>query len=37
MFRKEVKAFLDHVKTGGGYTSETHDFGSDAVEVSRRK
>ena len=37
MFRKEVKPFLDHVKSGGGYTSETHDFGSDAVEVSRRK
>ncbi len=37
MFRKEVTPYLDHVKKGGGYTSETHDFGSDAVEVSRRK
>jgi predicted O-methyltransferase YrrM len=37
MFRDEVAPFLDHVKKGGGYTSETHDFGSDAVEVSRRK
>ncbi len=37
MFRNEVTPFLDHVKKGGGYTSETHDFGSDAVEVSRRK
>jgi predicted O-methyltransferase YrrM len=37
MFRKEVTPYLDHVKKGGGYTSETHDFGTDAVEVSRRK
>ena len=37
VFRREVAPFLDHVKEGGGYTSETHDFGSDAVEVSRRK
>lgn len=37
MFRKEVTPYLDHVKKGGGYTSETRDFGSDAVEVSRRK
>jgi predicted O-methyltransferase YrrM len=37
MFRREVTPYLDHVKTGGGYTSETHDFGTDAVEVSRRK
>ena len=36
MFRKEVTPYLDHVKKGGGYTSETHDFGTDAVEVSRR-
>jgi predicted O-methyltransferase YrrM len=36
MFKKEVAAYLDHVKKGGGYTSETHDFGTDAVEVSRR-
>jgi predicted O-methyltransferase YrrM len=36
MFRKEVAPYLDHVKNGGGYASETRDFGSDAVEVSRR-
>jgi len=37
IFRKEVAPYLDHVRKGGGYTSETHDFGSDAVEVSRRR
>jgi predicted O-methyltransferase YrrM len=37
MFREKVAPFLQHVKKGGGYTSETHDFGTDAVEVSRRK
>jgi predicted O-methyltransferase YrrM len=37
MFKKEVAPYLDHVKKGGGYTSETHDFGTDAVEVSRRR
>jgi hypothetical protein len=36
MFRKEVTPYLDRVKKGGGYTSEIHDFGTDAVEVSRR-
>lgn len=37
MFRKEVAPYLDHVRKGGGYASETRDFGADAVEVSRRK
>jgi predicted O-methyltransferase YrrM len=37
VFRKEVAAYTDYVRTGGGYASETHDFGSDAVEVSRRR
>jgi predicted O-methyltransferase YrrM len=37
VFRKEVTPYLDHVRKGGGYASETHDFGTDAVEVSRRR
>ena len=37
MFRKEVAPYLNHVKKGGGYTSKTNDFGSDAVEVSHRR
>lgn len=37
IFRKEVGPYLDHVRKDGGYTSETHDFGSDAVEVSQRR
>lgn len=36
MFREEVAPYLDYVRNGGGYRSETHDFGSDAVEVSVR-
>ena len=36
-FREEVAAFLDHVRKGGSYTSELHDFGTDAVEVSQRR
>jgi predicted O-methyltransferase YrrM len=37
MFRKQVAPYTDYVRKGGGYTSETHDFGSDAVEVSQRR
>jgi len=36
IFRKEVAPYTDYVRKGGGYASETHDFGSDAVEVSVR-
>src|SRR5262249_3587732 len=36
-FRKEVAPFLDYVKKGGRYDSKTHDFGTDAVEVSLRR
>jgi predicted O-methyltransferase YrrM len=36
-FKREVGPFLERVRKGGGYTSETHDFGSDAVEVSHRR
>jgi predicted O-methyltransferase YrrM len=34
--KEAVRAYVDHVRNGGGYTSELHDFGTDAVEVSRR-
>jgi predicted O-methyltransferase YrrM len=34
MFRREVKAYLDHVRTGDRYESREHDFGFDRMEVS---
>jgi len=34
MFRRDVKAYLDHVRAGGRYQSREHDFGFDCMEVS---
>jgi predicted O-methyltransferase YrrM len=34
VFRREVKAYLDHVREGGRYESRQHDFGPDSMEVS---
>ena len=34
MFRRDVKAYLDHVRAGGRYQSHEHDFGFDCMEVS---
>ena len=36
MFKDKMKDFLDYVRKSGKYKSELHDFGFDAVEVSRR-
>jgi len=34
MFRRDVKAYLDHVRAGGRYQSREYDFGFDCMEVS---
>ena len=36
-FAKEVDDYLQYVRRSGKFTSTTHDFGSDAVEVSTLK
>jgi predicted O-methyltransferase YrrM len=33
-FRRDVKPYLDHVRTDPRYTSREHPFGDDAMEVS---
>lgn len=35
-FANEMKDFLEYVRKSGRYKSELHDFGFDAVEVSKR-
>jgi predicted O-methyltransferase YrrM len=35
MFRTAVRAYLDHVRRSGRYESREHDFGDDAMEVSK--
>jgi predicted O-methyltransferase YrrM len=34
IFRRDVRPYLDHVRTSGRYASREHDFGTDAMEVS---
>jgi caffeoyl-CoA O-methyltransferase len=34
VYRRDVKAYLDHVRAGGRYSSREHDFGFDCMEVS---
>lgn len=34
IYRRDVKPYLDHVRTGGRYESREHDFGFDCMEVS---
>jgi predicted O-methyltransferase YrrM len=34
MFRRDVKPYLDHVRTDARYQSREHDFGFDCMEVS---
>jgi predicted O-methyltransferase YrrM len=34
IFRRDVKPYLDHVRSSGRYDSREHDFGVDAMEVS---
>jgi predicted O-methyltransferase YrrM len=34
MYRRDVKAYLDHVRTDPRYQSREHDFGFDCMEVS---
>jgi predicted O-methyltransferase YrrM len=34
MFRRDVKPYLDHVRTDPRYRSREHDFGFDCMEVS---
>ena len=34
IYRREVKPYIDHVRSGGGYTSREYDFGFDCMEVS---
>ena len=36
MFKDRVKDFLEYVRKSGKYKSEMHDFGFDAVEVSKK-
>lgn len=35
IFKDRMKDFLDYVRKSGRYRSEVHDFGFDAVEVSK--
>jgi predicted O-methyltransferase YrrM len=35
MYRRDVKGYLNHVRTGGRYDSREYDFGFDCMEVSR--
>lgn len=37
IFANQMTDYLDYVRAGGGYESQTYDFGSDAVEVSVRR
>ncbi|MGE0747482.1 MAG: O-methyltransferase [Rhodospirillales bacterium] len=37
VFRDAVAPYLHHVRTGGRYETVVHDFGWDAVAVSRRQ
>src|SRR5262249_36868798 len=34
LFRREMRPYLAHVRTGGRYESREHDFGFDCMEVS---
>ncbi len=34
IYRRDVKPYLDHVRTSGRYASREHDFGFDCMEVS---
>lgn len=34
IFESDMKDFLDYVRAGKNYESETYDFGDDAIEVS---
>jgi predicted O-methyltransferase YrrM len=34
LFRREMRPYLTHVRTGGRYESREHDFGFDCMEVS---
>ena len=34
IFRRDVKGYLDHVRTDGRYQSREYDFGFDCMEVS---
>lgn len=37
LFRREVRGYLAHVRTGGRYLNRELDFGADAMEVSIRQ
>jgi len=34
IYRRDVKPYIDHVRSGGAYTSREYDFGFDCMEVS---
>jgi predicted O-methyltransferase YrrM len=34
LYRREVAAYLEHVRSNGRYVSRNYDFGDDAMEVS---
>ena len=34
LYRREVAAYLEHVRSDGRYVSRSYDFGDDAMEVS---
>lgn len=35
IYRRELRPYLSHVRSGGRYSSREQDFGKDAMEVSR--